>query len=216
MSIDQASIENSNPASNATHKRLGSLQQFQARVADRIAQAQSGERQEESYLSLKVQNFYILFPLTQISELMPKQELTHLPLAKRWVLGLTVVRSEVMTVFDLGYCLNKLLQTDSLANSSVNKLNDNSRPSDPKMLVLNKSIGNQLAFFCDQLLGTVTLSQTELTLVEPDINDLDFPFAHALDSVYIKQFWRNTNGTIFIELSLLDLLKSPDFISITH
>ena len=76
--------------------------------------------------------------------------------------------------------------------------------------------GNQLAFFCDQLLGTVTLSQTELTLVEPDINDLDFPFAHALDSVYIKQFWRNTNGTIFIELSLLDLLKSPDFISITH
>jgi chemotaxis signal transduction protein len=207
MSSDKPNLPPIGSASSALSKRLGSLQQFQSRVAARIAQAQSGEQAIESLLSLQVQGYRILLSLSDVNELLETPELTHLPLAKRWVLGLTVVRSEVLTVFDLGYCLSNLLETSDIEPDSGLNATDDARLSDTKLVVLGKTVANQLAFIADKIVGTVVPTQDGLTISE----------LQSWQSVpYIKTLWRNEQGLQYIQLSLSDLLKSPDFIKMTH
>ncbi len=193
-------------------KRLGSLQAFQARIAQRIAQAQSQTQPLGSLLSIRVQDYRLLVPLTQINELLAMPQLTHFPLAKRWVLGLTVVRSEVLTVFDLAYCLNAVLKSskaaDLIAEFGSASAGTAARQADTKLVVLSKHVGNQLAFVADQLSGTVVPSQDGLSLVSPS-DEMHALFADKRD--YVKALWRHTSGVLHIELSLTDLLKSPDF-----
>jgi chemotaxis signal transduction protein len=207
---------NANPVGEIGGQRQGSLQQFQTRVTARINQAQLGEQQDVALLSVYVQGFRLLVSMAQVNELIPMVTLTALPLSKPWVQGLAVVRSEVVTVFDLAFCLNRLLQVESF-NAQRSPLTDEKiRFSDAKLVVLNKAVGHQLAFSCDRLLGTVLPLQSGLTLIEPDAHVTGLPWPHAPDSIYVKHFWRDKNGMLFIELSLSALLKSPDFISLSH
>jgi chemotaxis signal transduction protein len=207
MSFDTPNLPPIGSASSALSKRLGSLQQFQSRVAARIAQAQSGEQALESLLSLQVQGYRLLLSLSDVNELLEAAELTHLPLAKRWVLGLTVVRSEVLTVFDLGYCLSNLLLTCEIEADSHLNVVDKARLSDTKLVVLAKTVANQLAFIADKIVGTVVPTQDGLT-----ISELPSPQS----APYIKTLWRNEQGLQYIQLSFSELLKSSDFIKMTH
>ncbi len=207
MSLDTPNTAPISTSSRALSKRLGSLQEFQSRVAARIAQAQSGEQAVESLLSLQVQGYRVLLSMAEINELLEATELTHLPLAKRWVLGLTVVRSEVVTVFDLGYCLSKLLPSHEFEVESDLTKTDDTRRSDAKLVVLSKSVANQLAFISDKLLGTVVPSQVGLILDEAQ---------RPQQASYIKTVWRNEKNAHYIHISLAELLKSPDFIKLTH
>lgn len=207
MSNDTPNLTPIGSATSALSKRLGSLQQFQSRVAARIAQAQSGEQAAESLLSLQVHGYRLLLSLSDINELLENTELTPLPLAKRWVLGLRVVRSEVLTVFDLGYCLSSLLATSDIqADSHLNAV-DEARLSDTKLVVLAKTVANQLAFIVDKVVGTAVLNQDGLTPSERQTTQLPS---------YVKALWQNEQGLQYIQLSLSELLNSPDFIKMTH
>jgi chemotaxis signal transduction protein len=123
---------NSNPTGATPHsntsevlgKRLGSLQQFQSRIAQRIAQAQAQDIRPDAMLSLSIQGKRLLVPLTHINELLSKPELTHVPLAKQWVLGLAVVRAEVLTVFDLDYCLSAALKQSAQHTALIDLARD--------------------------------------------------------------------------------------------
>jgi CheW-like domain len=216
-------------------QRLGSLQAFQARIADRIAQAHTV--QSQALLSINVQGINILVTMTDINELLPMQDIMPLPLAKQWVKGLTVVRAEVLTVFDLAYCLNTMMDAvvsvngidsadsadsadsvgseDAMNSTAVTKvstqltqqapISESTRLSNRKLVVLAKAAGQQLAFLADHVLGTVSTEQAGWVQ-----QDSPAPLS------YIKRRWQDPAGKQYIELSLPALFASQNFINLAY
>jgi chemotaxis signal transduction protein len=198
-------------ATDALSKRLGSLQQFQSRIADRIAQAQSEGNELESLLSIQVQGYRLLLPLAEVSELLPMHEITALPLAKRWVRGLAVVRSEVLTVLDLAVCLRALLENSKIHQGILSNAKTETRPSDIKLVVLDKAAANQLAFVADKIVGTIARGHQGLVAVKLDGEAAEFSKRFTAKDAYLKGVWRNEYGDMHLEMSLTAFLKSPDF-----
>ncbi len=194
-------------------KRLGSLQDFQTRIAARIAQAQAQTQDSEALLSFQVQGYRLLLPLLEVNELLNMPVLTPLPLARRWVLGLAVVRSEIYTVFDLAHCLGALLETSHTSHDIQTVLSDPAKLSDPKLVLLSKAVDAQLAFVVDKVLGTLIAARDGLTAVE---DNAAFTARFGQDNAYIKALWKNAAGEVHIELSVRELLKSQDFANIAY
>jgi chemotaxis signal transduction protein len=203
--MSHASDQTKNATTGALSNRLGSLQQFQTRIAARIAQAQSQTQQIESLLSIQVQGYRLLVPLAEINELLAMPEISRLPLSKAWVLGLTVVRSEVVTVFDLAHCLNQILPKP-LHQKNVFDLQ---KHAELKMVLLSKHASNQVAFIANKIAGTVAPEQTGFSLA-PGNDELMF------EHKYIKQVWQDSQAERHIELSLSALIKSIQFQNFAH
>lgn len=220
MSLDVQLPAKPPSTSDALSKRLGSLQAFQARIAQRVALAQSEAQPQNNLLSLQLQGFKVLISLTQVNELLSAPELTALPLAKRWVRGLTVVRSEVVTVFDLAYCIHALFEgahLPSALSAEAFKTSPHTaapRSSDAKLVMIGKTVAKQLAFEAERVLGTLTLSSSELSAAYPDLID-DSVQGFLNPDGFVKGVWRDSLGDLHLELSLPELFRSPAFARIT-
>ena len=83
-------------ASQTVRPQKESLQDFQTRISQRIAQAQSQVSQDNMRLQLRVGEFTVFVPLFETAELANVPTLMPIALAQDWVLGLAVVRSEVL------------------------------------------------------------------------------------------------------------------------
>jgi chemotaxis signal transduction protein len=193
--------------------RLGDLQAFQARIAQKIADAQSSTQQAQSMLAVQIGAYGVLIPLSDMSNLLAMPELSPVPLAKQWLKGLAVVRAEVLTVLDLAYCLNAYL-IDNIADwALIVPVKDSiSSPSSPavqaaqaKLLVLSALVQNQLAVTVDKVVGII--AKDTLTIHSSN---------HVADGVVLRQLMMDVNGAVFIELSLAELLKSTSFLKLTY
>ncbi len=190
--------------------RLSDLQAFQARIAEKIANAQTTKTLSQSLLAVQVGGYGVHIPLGDMSALLATPDISPVPLAKHWLKGLTVVRAEVVTVLDLAYCLHaylcKHLPDLALASSSVKHLpSELSTMQQTKLLMINPLLHNQLAVLVDKVFGIVAAD----TLV-----------AHAYNGtgseVVIKRASINASGLVFVELSLSELLKSDTFLKLNY
>jgi chemotaxis signal transduction protein len=192
--------------------RLGDLQAFQARIAQKIADAQSNTQQAQSMLAVQIGAYGVHIPLSDMSNLLAMQEISPVPLAKQWLKGLAVVRAEVLTVLDLAFCFNAYLienMADLALIAPVNGSNSSVfQATQTKLLVLNPLIQNQLAVTVDRVFGIVAKD----TLTIHSNNHI----VDIVDGVVIKQITVDVNGTVFIELSLAELLKSTSFLKLTY
>jgi chemotaxis signal transduction protein len=195
------------------NSRLRDLQAFQARIAQKITDAQASTQQSQSLLAVQIGAYSVHIPISDTTHLLALPEISPVPLAKQWLKGLTVVRAEVLTVLDLAYCLNAHMQEHaanvaliaSKPDSIQNPTNAVMQAAQAKLLVLNPSIKNQLAVAVDKVFGIVT--KGTLTI---DSNN------HLADGVVIKQMTVDANGVVFIELSLDELFKSDSFLKLTY
>ena len=213
MKNDSLSTSASDQATHPPMQQLGTLQQFQAHIAQRIAQAQASPNDSNTLLSIDIQRYRLLIRLTDITELIAMPNLTQLPLSQSWVLGLAVVRAEILMVIDLAHFLDLAVSRNLIQLPGFSSENSNSPPlkhSDTKLVVLNKSVHQQLAFKADKVIGTISPEKNNLTAVDSKRGESE----SNLLNHYVKQLWRNERGDIHIELSLTDLFKSNDFTNI--
>ncbi len=195
------------------NSRVRDLQAFQARIAQKIADAQASTQQSQSLLAVQIGAYSVHIPISDTTHLLALPEISPVPLAKQWLKGLAVVRAEVLTVLDLAYCLNAYMQEHaanvaliaSKPESIQNPTNAVMQAVEAKLLVLNPLIKNQLAVTVDKIFGIVI--KGTLTI---DSNN------HLADGTVIKQMTVDANGVVFIELSLDELLKSDSFLKLTY
>jgi hypothetical protein len=76
---------------------------------------------------------------------------------------------------------------------------------------LAKQVGTQLAFVADQVSGTLIPEQDGLTPISPNDKTYSPLLTQGTQGSLIKQVWRNAAGVLHLEISIIDLLKSPDF-----
>jgi chemotaxis signal transduction protein len=193
--------------------RLGELQAFQARITEKIANAQTSKNITQSFLGLLIGRYNVYLPLRDMSTLIEMPGLVTIPLAKRWLKGLAVVGAEVITVLDLAYCLDYFLSIHFEKNipdwltiaSASSQFQDVTQKTQSKLLMISPSLQSQLAVSVDKVFGIV--SQDTLTTHENN---------SALDGQVVRQALMNDKGQVFLELSLLDLLNSNAFLNLRY
>src|SRR5471030_1923759 len=96
---DSGSVSAQPPA--AGPERRSRLRQYQVQLMERMQAAKSGAPQSGRELGVLVGGRLCLLDLTQISEIVPLQPVTPVPLARGWYLGLANIRGNLTGVVDL-------------------------------------------------------------------------------------------------------------------
>lgn len=179
----------------------------------RVVQSQSETQLNQTVLFLHVSGYDLFVSLSDINELLSPLPMTTLPLAKPWIIGLTVARSEVITVFDIAYCLDRLLTHNILSQWGLeiipkNKANHIINKQDIKYVLLANTVAPQLAFFTDKVSSAVVpnnigYKQLKQITVLPESN-------------FIKHIWQHSECNYAIEISLNTLLQSQAFNQLTY
>ena len=85
--------------------RRSRLRRYQAQLLERMHAAQSGALASGRQLGVQLGTARCLLDLTQVSEIVPLQPLTPVPLTHDWYLGLANIRGNLTGVVDLArYC----------------------------------------------------------------------------------------------------------------
>lgn len=93
------------PAEAKGAERRSRLRRYQAQLLERMHAAQSGVLVSGRQLGIQLGGIRCLLDLTQVSEIVPLQVLTPVPLAQDWYLGLANIRGNLTGVVDLArYC----------------------------------------------------------------------------------------------------------------
>jgi chemotaxis signal transduction protein len=179
----------------------------------RAVHSASETQLNESLLFLHMGGYDLFVSLSEINALLSPTPMTTLPLAKPWIIGLTVTRSEVITVFDIAYCLDRLLTHRILSQWELitvpkNKVSHIINKQDIKYVLLANTVASQLAFFTEKVSSTVIpniigYKQLKQTTILPESN-------------FIKYIWQNSENNYAIEISLNNLLQSQAFNQLTY
>lgn len=93
------------PAEARGADRRSRLRRYQAQLLERMHAAQSGTLASGRQLGVQLGDLRCLLDLTQVSEIVPLQPVTPVPLAHDWYLGLANIRGNLTGVVDLArYC----------------------------------------------------------------------------------------------------------------
>jgi chemotaxis signal transduction protein len=184
----------------------GDLQAFQAHISERIVRAQSEEQKTQALLSVDLAGYRLLLRLTEISELLPVLPVTTIALAKRWITGLAVARSEVVVVFDLAYCLDCLLPNIPLDWRKTTTTESPNKGTDHKCIVLATEVAPQAVFVAEKVYGALTPQVLGHHLLARPENTPSF----------IVNIWQDLTQQVSLELSLSALLQSQDFNTLTY
>jgi twitching motility protein PilI len=82
-------------------ERRSRLRQYQVQLLERMQAARSGAAEGGRELGVLLGGRLCLLDLTQISEIVPLQPVTPVPLTQEWYLGLTNIRGHLTGVIDL-------------------------------------------------------------------------------------------------------------------
>ena len=82
-------------------ERRSRLRQYQVQLLERMQAARSGAATSGRELGVQIGGQRCLLDLTQVSEIVPLQRATPVPLAQDWYLGLANIRGSLTGVIDL-------------------------------------------------------------------------------------------------------------------
>lgn len=131
-----------------------------------------------------------LISMAEVSEVIPIPKLAHVPLTQPWFLGVANVRGNLYGVTDLGVYLGK-----------------DSSPYNQKSRILLASPGDKLhgGFIVNSMLGIRSLSEFTSTRTAKK----------KLPKGIIKQY-KDTEGRLWLELSLFALIREEKFLHIAR
>lgn len=129
-----------------------------------------------------------LIPMTEVSEVIPIPKLARVPLTQSWFIGLANVRGNLYGITDLSVYLC-----------------GNSAPFTLKSRILLASLNNKIfgGFVVNNMLGIRNLS---------DFNPVKAP--KKKHSLGITDHYEDSEGRVWQQLSLLDLLRDEKFLQI--
>src|SRR5471032_2459774 len=89
------------PGQAAAPERRSRLRQYQMQLLERMQAAKTGALAGGRELGVLIGGSHCLLDLTQISEIVPPQPVTPVPLARDWFKGLANIRGNLTGVIDI-------------------------------------------------------------------------------------------------------------------
>lgn len=169
------------------------LREFQQGVIDRL-QAKDRAEDQISTLGVQIAGQNWLVDMRDISEVLPLPQLTPVPLAKSWFLGVANVRGNLYSVADMAAYQQKGGTTSPFATSGGS--GQVSRTAANRVLLVAERYAFNAALLVDCVLG-LRNAQT-----------------WACSEVQGQTQYRDVQGGIWGKLDIAGLLAQPDFLQI--
>jgi twitching motility protein PilI len=146
--------------SQAPTERRSRLRQYQVQLLERMQAAKSGAAEGGRELGVLLGGRLCLLDLTQISEIVPLQLATPVPLTQEWYLGLVNIRGHLTGVIDLAR-----YQGQAAGDSA---------PSERRLITFAPGLGFNCALQVERVLGLRKLTEmTQLDDARQQFRDAD-------------------------------------------
>jgi twitching motility protein PilI len=166
------------------------LRELQLRLASRLQAARDRPR-ESGWLAVECAQVGLLLPLAQAGEIHAARQVSVVPHAKPWMLGVANLRGQLNAVVDLGQFLHLRPGAPGPFRSGA------------QLVMLNPSLRLNAAILVDRLAGLRDSEQLERLAAD----DLARPgFAGSR--------WRDRQGREWQELDLAALAQDPQFLDV--
>ena len=133
---------------SAPTERRSRLRQYQVQLLERMQAAKTGAAEGGRELGVMIGGRLCLLDLTQISEIVPLQAATPVPLTQDWYLGLTNIRGNLTGVIDLA--------RDRQYGSG------DAAPSERRLISCAPGLGFNCALLVERVLGLRKLADMEV------------------------------------------------------
>ncbi|NDY93262.1 chemotaxis protein CheW [Ideonella livida] len=165
------------------------LRELQLRLASRLQAARERPR-DAGWLAVECGSAGLLLPLGQAGEIQAARDLTPVPHATRWLVGVANVRGQLNAVLDLSVFLG-------LRTASATAVRGGAQ-----LVVMNASLRTNCALLVDRLAGLRDAEQ----LQPVPLSDPRPAFAPAR--------WQDASGRQWDELDLAALIADPVFLDV--
>ncbi len=168
-------------------ERRSRLRRYQAQLLERMHAAQSGAVAAGRQLGVQLGEVRCLLDLTQVSEIMPLQTLTPVPLTHDWYLGLANIRGNLTGVADLArYC-----GEPAVAPSG-----------DCRIVTFAPALGLHCALLASRVLGLRNVEAMQANAVDPAL------------SPWCAQLYTDQDGQRWTRLDLALLVREERFLQV--
>jgi len=128
-------------------ERRSRLRQYQVQLLERMQAAKTGAPEGGRELGVLIGGHLCLLDLTQISEIVPLQTATPVPLTQDWYLGLVNIRGHLTGVIDLARYLQQAA--------------GDAAPSERRLITFAPALGFNCALLVERVLGLRRLADME-------------------------------------------------------
>ena len=135
------------PIPSAGTERRSRLRQYQVQLLERMQAAKTGAAVGGRELGVLIGGRLCLLDLTQISEIVPLQPVTQVPLAQPWYLGLANIRGNLTGVIDM-----ERYQGRGAGDGAA---------ADRRMITFASALGFNCALLAERVLGLRNLGDME-------------------------------------------------------
>jgi twitching motility protein PilI len=182
------------PSPSAGPERRSRLRQYQVQLLERMQAAKTGEAASGRELGVLIGGRLCLLDLTQISEIVPLQPATPVPLAQDWYLGLANIRGNLTGVIDMAR-----YQGLAAGDSAV---------SERRLITFAPGLGFNCALVAERVLGLRKLS--DMAAEAPSDTQADADTAPRWRS----QHFRDSDGQQWTRLDLAQLVRESRFLQV--
>ena len=174
------------PSPSAGPERRSRLRQYQVQLLERMQAAKTGGAVGARELGVLIGGRLCLLDLTQISEIVPLQPVSPVPLAQPWYLGLANIRGNLTGVIDMAR------YQDQAAGETP--------PAERRLITFAPGLGFNCALLAERVLGLRKLS---------DMEAADAPSDGA--PLWRKQQFQDGEGQAWIRIDLAQLVREARF-----
>jgi twitching motility protein PilI len=174
------------PTLSAGPERRSRLRQYQVQLLERMQAAKTGAAEGGRELGVQIGGRLCLLDLTQISEIVPLQPVTPVPLARDWYLGLANIRGNLTGVIDMAR------YQDQAAGETP--------PAERRLITFAPALGFNCALLAERVLGLRKLSDMEAAEAPSDGAPL-----------WRNQQFRDGEGQQWVRIDLAQLVREARF-----
>jgi twitching motility protein PilI len=174
-------------------ERRSRLRQYQVQLLERVQAAKTGAVVSGRELGVLIGGRLCLLDLTQISEIVPLQPVTPVPLAHDWYRGLANIRGNLTGVIDLA--------------RYQGQSGDDGAASESRFITFAPGLGFNCALLAGQVLGLRKLTDmTAAPASHPDLADAA--------PAWCRQRFEDAEGQQWTRLDLAQLVREPRFLQV--
>jgi twitching motility protein PilI len=177
------------PNPSAGPERRSRLRQYQVQLLERMQAAKTGAAVSGRELGVQIGGRLCLLDLTQISEIVPLQPVTTVPLAQDWYLGLANIRGSLTGVIDMA----RYQAQDAGGTPAAER----------RLITFAPGLGFNCALLAERVLGLRKLSDMEAAETPADGAPL-----------WRSQHFNDAEGRQWTRIDLAQLVRESRFLQV--
>jgi twitching motility protein PilI len=177
------------PAPSAGPERRSRLRQYQVQLLERMQAAKTGGAVGARELGVLIGGRLCLLDLTQISEIVPLQPVSPVPLAQPWYLGLANIRGNLTGVIDMA-------RYQGLAAGETPL-------SECRLITFAPALGFNCALLAERVLGLRKLADMQASASPDDAAPR-----------WSSEYFQDADGQRWTRLDLAQLVRESRFLQV--